>query len=59
MVIGEAIALGIPVLTKEYAAAHEQISLDQGYIAKSDDEFYEKLKQSIIRKSIYALGGQL
>lgn len=52
MVIGEAIALGIPVLTKEYAAAREQISVDKGYVAKSDEEFYDKLKQSIMEKSV-------
>ena len=59
MVIGEALALGIPVLTKGYAAAHEQISVDNGYVAKSDDEFYEHLKQGIMKKSTQTLGGKL
>lgn len=51
MVIGEAIILGVPVLTKEYAAAYEQISEDKGCIAKSDDEFYDILKDWIILKT--------
>ena len=47
MVIGEALILNVPVLSKEYAAAKEQIPQEKGYIAKSDEEFYEKLKEYI------------
>lgn len=58
MVIGEAIALGVPVLTKEYAAAYEQIGPAQGYIAKTDHEFYMQIKQCIAKKSAQAIGGK-
>lgn len=48
MVVGEAIILNVPILTTEYAAAHEQIPPSKGYIAKNDDDFYEKLKECIL-----------
>lgn len=47
MVIGEAQALGTCILTTNYAAAREQISPEQGYIAENDEEFYQKLKKLI------------
>lgn len=49
MVIGETLILGVPILSKEYAAAFEQIPHDKGYIAKSDEEFYLKLKEYILK----------
>lgn len=48
MVIGEAQALGKYILTTNYAAAHEQIAPHQGYIADSDEEFFNKLKEIIL-----------
>lgn len=47
MVIGEAQALGTPILTTNYAAAKEQVSPSQGYIAENDEDFYQKLKELI------------
>lgn len=48
MVIGEAQALGTFILTTNYAAAKEQIAPEQGIIAESDEEFYQKLKRLIL-----------
>lgn len=48
MVIGEAQALGTFILTTNYAAAKEQITLEQGIIAESDEEFYQELKRLIL-----------
>ena len=48
MVIGEAQALGVGILTTRYAAAKEQISPEQGLIAENDEEFYQKLKGLIL-----------
>lgn len=50
MVVGEALILNVFVLTSEYAAAYEQIPDNKGYIAKSDEEFYKRLKQYIKNK---------
>lgn len=47
MVICEAQALGTYILTTSYAAAREQITEDQGFIAASDEEFYQELKRLI------------
>lgn len=47
MVIGEAQALGTYILTTNYAAAKEQISHNQGYIAENDEDFYQELKRLI------------
>lgn len=47
MVIGEAIATGTYVLTKNYAAAKEQIGEEHGVIASSDEEFYQQIKTII------------
>ena len=47
MVIGEAQALGTYILTTNYAAAKEQISLEQGCIAENDEAFYQELKRLI------------
>ena len=47
MVIGEAQALGTYILTTNYAAAKEQISSEQGYIAEDDEAFYRELKRLI------------
>ena len=47
MVVGEAQALGTYILTTNYAAAKEQISQTQGYIAEDDEDFYEALKRLI------------
>ena len=47
MVVGEAQALGVYVLTTHYAAAQEQIAPQQGDIAETDEEYYEKLKRLI------------
>ena len=47
MVICEAQVLGTYILTTNYAAAKEQISEDQGFIAENDEEFYQKLKRLI------------
>lgn len=47
MVIGEAQALGTPILTTNYATAKEQVSPSQGYIAENDEDFYQKLKELI------------
>ncbi len=43
LVIEEAKVLGTPILSKNYAAAKEQISKNCGEIAYSDEEFFEKL----------------
>lgn len=51
MVVGEALILNVFVLTSEYAAAHEQIAGDKGYIAKNDEDFYKQLKQYIKNKN--------
>lgn len=47
MVVGEAQALGTYILTTNYAAAKEQISLGQGFIAENDEDFYQELKRLI------------
>ena len=47
MVVGESQALGTFVLSTNYAAAKEQISSEQGYIAETDEEFYQELKRRI------------
>lgn len=47
MVVGEAEALGTYILTTNYAAAKEQISSEQGYIAENDEDFYQELKRLI------------
>ena len=47
MVVGEAQALGVYVLTTNYAAAKEQITPQQGYIAETDEDYYQKLKRLI------------
>lgn len=47
MVVGEAQALGTYIITTNYAAAKEQISLGQGYIAENDEDFYQELKRLI------------
>ena len=44
MVVGEAQALGVYILTTNYAAAKEQISPAQGDIAQNDEDFYQRLK---------------
>ncbi|MGN0178095.1 MAG: glycosyltransferase [Monoglobaceae bacterium] len=48
MVIGEALILKTPILTINYAAAKEQIPLDSGTIADSDEEFFVYLKAFLI-----------
>ena len=47
MVVGEAQVLGSYILTTNYAAAKEQISYGQGYIAETDENFYQELKRLI------------
>lgn len=47
MVVGEAQALGIYILTTNYAAAKEQISDGQGYIAENDEDYYQELRRLI------------
>lgn len=49
MVVGEAMALNVPILTTNYAAAKEQIPSDKGIIAEDDDEFYCTLKELILK----------
>ena len=49
MVVGEAQALGTPILTTNYAAAQEQVDPDRGVIAKTDEIFYRELKDKILR----------
>ena len=51
MVVGEAQALDTFILTTNYAAAKEQIALEQGIVAESDEEFYQKLKRLILCRS--------
>ncbi len=50
MVVGEALILDVPVLTSAYAAAHEQIPQEKGYIADDDEDFYRRLKKYILSK---------
>ncbi len=50
MVVGEAMIIGVPILTSGYAAAHEQIPETKGQIAEDDDDFYIKLKELISSK---------
>lgn len=47
MVIGEAIAIGTYILTTNYAAAKEQIQVEYGCIASSDEAFFETIKAFI------------
>ena len=47
MVVGEAQALGTHILTTNYAAAKEQITAEQGYVAENDEDFYQELKRLI------------
>lgn len=49
LVIGEALILKTPILTTNYAAAKEQIPPESGTIAASDEEFFELLKEVIVR----------
>ena len=57
MVIGEAVCLHIPVLTKEYGAVFEQLQPSQGYVAETDKDFYTKIKQYIKEKQDKVLKG--
>lgn len=50
MVVGETMALNIPILTTNYAAAKEQIPDDKGVIASDDEEFYRIIKDFILHK---------
>lgn len=53
MVIEEAKFLKTPVLTINYAAASEQVNAEDGQIAFSDEDFYERLKMIIINSKEY------
>ena len=47
MVVGEAIVLKTPVLTTNYAAADEQVGEKYGTVCRTDEDFYEVLKEKI------------
>lgn len=47
MVIGETEALGVKIITTDYAAAKEQIDASQGTICENDEIFYEEIKKLI------------
>lgn len=51
MVIGEAEVLGTFIITKNYAAAYEQISENTGIICEDDETFYNTLKNLILKKA--------
>lgn len=51
MVIGEALIIGTPILTKEYAAAKEQIPEKKGVIVNTDNAYYNCVKKYILDKN--------